>query len=268
MHREEEYDSRGFGVLFRMQRDHFWYRGRHRFLLHAVRRHLGGGRKGNDGLRAIDLGGGCGGWVSTFLERAPVPVAEMALADSSASALEMAATVLPARVERHQVDLLQLPWRNRWDVVFLLDVLEHIPEDERAMREIAQALRPGGYLFVTTPAIPTFWTWNDTVVGHQRRYTKRDFRALGGACGLEVVGSHYFMFLLSFALIAQRWLLKPRKAELSAREAWEEVNKTHRVPPRWLNATLGAVFALETPLGQQVPFPWGTSILGVFRKPA
>jgi hypothetical protein len=30
---------------------------------------------------------------------------------------------------------------------------------------------------------------------------------------------------------------------------------------------LAAVFAAETPLGHFLRFPWGTSVLGVFRKP-
>jgi hypothetical protein len=41
MHRDEEYDRDGFGVLLQMQQDHFWYRGRHRFLLASVQKMLG-----------------------------------------------------------------------------------------------------------------------------------------------------------------------------------------------------------------------------------
>src|SRR5688572_30410958 len=37
-HRDEEYPSEGFDALAAMQRDHFWYRGRHRFILHFTRR--------------------------------------------------------------------------------------------------------------------------------------------------------------------------------------------------------------------------------------
>ena len=44
--------------------------------------------------------------------------------------------------------------------------------------------------------------------------------------------------------------------------------RTHAVPPAPLNSLLTAVFALETPLGLMLPFPFGTSVLGIFRKPA
>ena len=54
-HRDDEYPEDGFATLLAMQERHFWYRGRHRFLLHALERH----RPRNDGApAAIDLGGG------------------------------------------------------------------------------------------------------------------------------------------------------------------------------------------------------------------
>src|SRR4051794_18146506 len=85
-HREAEYDPHGFELIRRMQRRHFWYQGRHRFVLHAVHRHLARAPRAAPPA-VIDLGGGCGGWVSYFLERARLPVAEVALGDSSVTAL-------------------------------------------------------------------------------------------------------------------------------------------------------------------------------------
>jgi hypothetical protein len=45
------------------------------------------------------------------------------------------------------------------------------------------------------------------------------------------------------------------------------VEKTHRVPAAPVNALLSLAFCCETPLGHLLPFPWGTSILAVLRKP-
>lgn len=265
-HREEEYDSRGFQLMKDMQDRHFWYRGRHRFLLHAVRRHLPRLPSGVASCRAVDLGGGCGGWLTYLLRHGNLPLGELALADSSELALRLAREQLPAHVRGYQVDLLRLPWRGRWDAVFLLDVLEHIPQHEEALREIAAALAPGGLLFLTCPALSCFWTWNDEVAEHQRRYSRADLRQLAAACGCELLDARYFMFFLSPLLLAARLGRRPRLDALSDEEAWELMKQTHRVPPGPINAALGAVFACETPLGHVVRFPWGTSILGVFQK--
>ncbi len=133
-HRDDEYDNRGFEMLARMQREHFWYLGRRRFVLHGIHRWLAAEGMSNRPLRVIDLGGGCGGWM-TFLAKAKrFTTAELALADSSESALRHAEADLPVEVSRYQIDLLDLHWRDRWDLSFLLDVLEHIPQQESALR--------------------------------------------------------------------------------------------------------------------------------------
>jgi SAM-dependent methyltransferase len=247
-----------------MQDRHFWYRGRHRFLLHSVHRQLAACPP----RRMIDLGGGCGGWVSYMAARGRVPLTELALADSSADALRMAAEILPPGASTYQVDLLALPWSERWDVAFLLDVLEHIPEQEEALRQVHRSLAPGGLLFVTVPALRLFWSWNDEAVHHVRRYARSEFPRLAAATGFELVDARYFMFFLSPLLLASRVALRPRLGELSAQQVQDLVARMHRTPSPPVNALLGALFALETPLGHYLPFPLGSSLLAVLKRPA
>ena len=79
VHRDDEYHNEFFQSLCLMQRDHFWYRGRHRFLLRGVHRFVSGPAP----RRVVDLGGGCGGWVDYLARHAKFPQSELALADSS-----------------------------------------------------------------------------------------------------------------------------------------------------------------------------------------
>jgi SAM-dependent methyltransferase len=285
-HRDDEYDQAGFDVLRDIQSRHFWYQGRHRFLLQALRDHLGssatgdaGGRGASaissrnpapyagdgGGLAAIDLGGGCGGWLSYLNEHAPGLFTELALSDSSVRALEMARPVVGRDVARYQIDLLNLGWKDRWDVAFLLDVLEHVPQDLEALRQTAMALRPGGLLFVTTPALKFFWSYNDELAAHVRRYSRSDFARLAANTGLALKFCRYFMFFLSPMLWLSR-LAGPNLKTMSKQAIHELIRRTHRVPTTSLNGLLKFIFNLETPLGLRVPFPWGTSILGVFQK--
>jgi len=215
----------------------------------------------------IDLGGGCGGWIRYCLQRAKFAIGEAAVGDSSLTALESARECLPQEVRCCQIDLLNLPWQNRWDTAFLLDVLEHLPRQEEALRQVQRALKPGGYLFLTTPALGFFWSWLDEAVGHQRRYTRRDFQHLAARCGFELLEARYFMFFLSPLYLCSR--LRPgRKIAGQSRDTvrgW--IAKACRQPPAVLNGLLRFIFGCETPLGHFMPFPWGTSILGVLRKP-
>ena len=271
-HRDADYDPGGFETLRAMQERHFWYRGRHRFIFHFTRRILDGpGRGGHtpaavDGVDAVDLGGGCGGWVRYLAARAGNGLRELALADSSPRALALAAGVVPPASRRYLIDLLNLQWADRWDLAFLLDVLEHIDEDEAVLRQIGQALRPGGHLVVATPAIERFRSSLDDMTHHVRRYSRRDFARLASRTGLELIASRYFMFFLSPLV----WLTRvngPDPAAMTPDAIRQYVDRSSRIPAAPVNAALAAVFAAETPLGAWCPFPWGTSVLAVLRRP-
>jgi SAM-dependent methyltransferase len=263
IHRDNEYDPSGFVMLSEMQEEHFWYRGRHRFLLSSVHRHLDKAST----HRVIDLGGGCGGWIAYLAAKKHFNISELALADSSPEALRLAASVLPTWTESLQVDLLDLPWVDRWDVAFLLDVLEHIPDHDAALRQIYRVLAPGGRLFITVPALNLFWSWNDEVVHHVRRYAKADFQRLAPACGFRLLETRYFMFFLSPLLLAARLAVRPDLEAMSKEQVQQLLIKMHRVPSRPVNTVLGLVFCSETPLGHYLPFPWGSSLLAVLQKP-
>jgi hypothetical protein len=144
--------------------------------------------------------------------------------------------------------------------------LEHIPEDAEVLLQIRQALKPGGLLFVTTPALNCFWSYNDEIAHHVRRYAKRDFARLAEASGLRLLRACYFMFFLSPLLWLSR-IKSPNLADLDKNEICVLLERTHRVPVAPVNALMNLVFGLETPIGFWLPFPWGTSILGVFQKP-
>jgi SAM-dependent methyltransferase len=266
VHRDEEYSETAFDVLRDIQCRHFWYEGRHGFLLQALREELRN-RPGCTGLSAVDLGGGCGGWVSYLGDHFERRFRELALADSSMRALELAGAVIPGSVSRYQIDLYHLGWENKWDVAFLLDVLEHLPEDVLALSEIQRALRPGGLLFVTTPALKFFWSYNDEIAHHVRRYSRTDFGRLAAESGLVLKKSRYFMFFLSPLLWLSR-LTRPDLNKMTPEQVQVLLKRTHRVPAKPLNGLLKFIFGLETPLGLRLPFPWGTSILGVFQKKA
>lgn len=262
-HRERDYDTRGFAILAEMQRTHFWYRARHRFLFHAVERTL---PEGLAHRRVLDLGGGCGGWLSYFIDHARPSPAEVALGDSSLHALQAAGPLLPRYVRRYQADLLSLGWRDRWDIIFLLDVLEHLRPDRKALEQLHEALAPGGLLFVTTPALRWFWTWNDEAVGHQRRYSCEDFGGLAAATGFHLVDARYFMCVLAPLMLGARWLKHWTYRRASDEKKWSMVEYTHRTPSPVVNGLLTTAASAETPLGHYFRFPFGTSVLAILRK--
>lgn len=264
-HRNETYDEKGFDMLIRMQREHFWYRGRHKLLLTILNKEIPGHFGNACALSAIDLGGGCGGWLEYLHTYRGDMFAQLALADSSMHALTLAEPVVGSFAQRYQVDLLDLPWDKKWDVVFILDVLEHIPDHREVLRQLRRSIRPGGLIFVTTPALQLFWTYNDDLVLHQRRYCKQDFRDLGKATGLELLRTDYFMFLLSPALLLSRMLFRPR-ASATPEELEQHRLHSHRIPAEPANEILTKIFSMEASMVNHANFPWGASLLALFRR--
>ena len=264
-HRDEEYDEAQFDFLSRMQREHFWYRGRHRLLLNVLKKEISLRFGSATGLRAIDMGGGCGGWVEYLNAHQGDWFQELALADSSIRALSLAEPLVGSFAPRYQIDLLDLGWSAEWDIVFLLDVLEHIPDQVEALRQVRRSMRPGGLLFVTTPALKFFWTYNDDLVHHQRRYCKKDFLDMGKYVGLDLLRTDYFMFFLSPVLLLSRLLYQPI-TEATPDQLQDHLMRTHGIPEEPINTVLTTVLSIEASAVNHINFPWGTSILAVFQR--
>ena len=76
------------------------------------------------------------------------------------------------------------------------DVLEHIEQDERVLREINEAMKPGGGLLLTVPQHPRLWSAADVRACHQRRYTRRELIEKVQAAGFTPVRMTSFVTLL------------------------------------------------------------------------
>ena len=94
----------------------------------------------------------------------------------------------------------QLPFPDAtFDRIIAAEVMEHIPDDERAAAELARVLKPGGTVAITVPAwLPEVVCWKlsdeyhapKVEGGHVRIYTEAELRRKLAATGLEPEGSH------------------------------------------------------------------------------
>lgn len=68
-------------------------------------------------------------------------------------------------------DLIRLPFREEsFDFVSALDVLEHIKDDNLAISEISRILKKNGITVITVPHKMKYFTDQDKIIGHYRRY--------------------------------------------------------------------------------------------------
>ncbi len=68
-------------------------------------------------------------------------------------------------------DLTKLPYRNgSFDFLSALDVLEHVKDDELAISEMSRILKRKGICVITVPHRKKYYTQQDRLIGHYRRY--------------------------------------------------------------------------------------------------
>lgn len=80
------------------------------------------------------------------------------------------------------------------DRVIAWNVLEHVRDDQSALKNMSRALKPGGLVLVMVPALPCIYGTLDQAHGHYRRYTRASLESLGRACGLQTEACYYFNF--------------------------------------------------------------------------
>jgi 2-polyprenyl-3-methyl-5-hydroxy-6-metoxy-1,4-benzoquinol methylase len=80
---------------------------------------------------------------------------------------------------------------RRIDTAVLVNVLEHIPDDVQALRDLYDALQPGGTVVVFAPALPALYGAFDRRVGHCRRYRRSTLATALSRAGFDVPAAHY-----------------------------------------------------------------------------
>src|SRR5206468_10036883 len=80
-----------------------------------------------------------------------------------------------------------------FDLILMLDVLEHIQDTDQLLRRAAEILTPGGRILVTVPAFKSLWTAHDDMNHHVTRYTAAELRATLTRAGLRVIQTRYLL---------------------------------------------------------------------------
>jgi dolichyl-phosphate beta-glucosyltransferase len=235
-------DARTTAALTGADGTHWWFRSKAAMVNWALE------RWGEKDERLVDLGAGAGG-----------VTAKLGWSPRRAIVVESNPELVSTARRRHSLEVVQgelehVPVASACaHVVCLLDVVEHLAEPGKTLREAHRLLTADGHLIVNVPGHPRLWSAADVALGHVRRYTRATLRTELEQEAFEVLWcSHVFS-----------WLVLPvrlrRRRNVRGPELGVDVDSA--LVDRWA-LLLGWVERLVL---RFVTLPVGTSVLAVAR---
>ena len=155
-----------------------------------------------------------------------------------------------------------IPFSSDYDLILILDVIEHLNDDLSALEALYYKLKPGGYLLVTVPAYMFLWSEHDEINHHKRRYRLKALKQVVKKAGYEVsYGSYFNTFLFPLVVIVR--IL----AKLLPKQNTNQISSDLVVPSKPVNQILKWLFASERYLIDKFTLPFGVSVLLLAKKP-
>lgn len=238
----------------RVESEHWWFVARRNLVCALVNTYAR-----SRASKILDLG--CSGGV-TIQQLERLGYTDVGGLDVSPAAIERCRSVGLKNLHAMDAQSPNLP-DDSYDLIIASDVLEHLADEQAALKAWFRILRPNGVVLVFVPAFLFMWSPHDVVNQHYRRYRLPELEARLAAVGFETLRRSYWNFLIfppaALVRLLQR-LLPPIRGM---------VHLELRLPPPLLNRALIALLRAENWLIRTgVSWPWGQSVLLVAKKPA
>jgi SAM-dependent methyltransferase len=168
--------------------------------------------------RVLEVGAGHGTFSARWAEQAD----ELIISEPSARA----AALLRERFGDLSVvraDLQEAASDGPFDTAILINVLEHISDDEKALVFLHDGLAPGGRVVVFVPAHELLYSTFDASIGHYRRYRRGELVRKFEQAGLRVIDAHYFNVIGFFGWFVTAKLLRKRPTDAKLVRIYDRV---------------------------------------------
>lgn len=227
--------------------NHFWIQWR----FQVLRRLVGKCLKPESKILEIGCGNGLVMWqMEKILNVVPDGC------DLNVQALE---AMMPVSGKVYQYDIFDLnpELGGHFDIVMMLDVLEHIDDDRIFLQTAMKYLKPGGLMVVGVPAHPQLFSKYDRLVGHIRRYEREELMKLFHVTGLQDTEVCFW----GFSMLPMLWL---RKIYLGIIADHKVIKSGFKPPNTIFNRLMLAL--MHTEMGFLRCMPSGISLMAVGRK--
>lgn len=231
--------------IYNVELNHWWYKVRRKLIHDFFNKYMT-----NKPLSILDVGCGAGALMKELETYGSVNGVDFS---------ETAVSFCKSRgINSVQISGIEsLPFQDSsFDVVLALDVLEHIPDDKKGVREAVRVLKPGGILILFVPAFTFLWGITDVRSQHYRRYNLKQLTdATEGH--LEILKRSYFNTFLFFPIATVRLLASVFKLDIKDENSMSD---------GFINNVFYYIFNLERSFLKFMNFPFGVSCCIVAKK--
>ena len=232
--------------FYEVEKRHWWFVARQRILTDILQR-LDFSRS----AQILDVGCGAGAILESFSKNF-----DAYGTDTSPLSIELCHQRGLRNVFQCMLDDFPRP-EMRFDLISLLDVIEHIEDDQRVLRQARDYLKPGGFILITVPAYRWLWSRHDDLNHHQRRYVKSELAERLTSTGFAIQMLSYYNTVLFPIALASRVTQNILKSQ---------TDPTLEIPHPLLNSLFTAIFAAERYWLRRATFPFGLSLVALARK--
>lgn len=231
----------------RRERSSWWHVARRKLLREALAQAIG------DRREALVLDVGC----SAELDLAAVP--ELRVLNAHSSLPSLAFHQIEGRRNLVCTTMEELAFGSGvFDAVLAGDLLQAVPDDLAALRELRRVLKDGATLCLTVPAYPSLWGEKDEARGHRRRYTASSLRRSLNNAGFEVTRVSYLVAVGFFPAVLER----VGKTIFS-----KTISREPASPSKAGDAAMVMLLDCERFLIRFINLPFGTRLICWARKP-
>ncbi len=237
-----------YSKFYEIETTHWWFTARQRILDEIIRERI----KLPHGAKVLDVGCGTGA-ILAMLDRHYDAYGT----DMSPLAIDFCRRRGLNKVFCCTLDTFPYP-DLRFDLITMLDVIEHIDDDIGVLRQAFQLMKPNARILITVPAYDFLWSQYDDLNHHKRRYVRSRLIEVIRASGFSVeMDSYYNTILFPTAFVRRIFerFVKPKN------------DTTLEMPPRSVNTILRSVFGIERFLLRAFRLPFGLSIMAIAKKP-
>ena len=145
---------------------------------------------------------------------------------------------------------------QKFDLVILADVLEHLKNDKKELKRLSKNLKKNGHILITVPAYEFLFSMKDKTLGHFRRYNKQQITKLFKK--FNIIKLTYFNFFLFIPISLIIMFFKILNINF--------IKKVESSPNLFINKILFFIFVIEGKIIKILDLPLGISLLGLFKK--